>query len=236
MSSTAAVFRKTERPVPRVNEIYERLRGEILSGVIPSGEFLLEEDLADRFKVSRTPLREAFIHLFRDGLLQKGPYKGYMVTEVSFATYREVFQLRSLLEPAAARLAAQNPNDAPLLERAEQSVRRMTSLGNKPMPDEVLEAGELDLTFHCCIAQASGNGRLLRYITELHGVHQFSYAKYPNQPLTETVNEHQAILTAIRLGEADKAEQSMLHHLRQALERAKELFLGENSMRSLWQQ
>jgi DNA-binding GntR family transcriptional regulator len=224
----------TERSTPRVNGVYERLRREILSGVITPGEFLLEEDLADRFKVSRTPLRESFIHLYRDGLLQKGPYKGYVVTEVSFATYREVFQLRSLLEPAAAKLAAQNPNAAPLLERAGQSVERMRSLGrHKLTPDEALEVSELDSTFHCCIAQGSGNARLLRYVTELHNVYQFSYSKYPNGSLPETVREHQAILKAVRSGDVTKAEQSMRHHLREALERAKELFLGENSMGKL---
>ncbi|MEW5980470.1 MAG: GntR family transcriptional regulator [Acidobacteriota bacterium] len=228
---------RTERPIPRVNGVYERLRKEILSGVMPPGEFLLEEDLADRFKVSRTPLREAFIHLYRDGLLQKGPYKGYVVTEVSFTTYREVFQLRSLLEPAAAKLAAQNPNVASLLELAEQSVERMRSFGGRKLTaDEALEAGELDSTFHCCIAQASGNGRLLRYVTELQNVHQFSYSRYPNEPLHETVREHQAILKAIRAGDPTKAEQSTLHHLRQALERAKELFLGENSLGRPWQE
>jgi DNA-binding GntR family transcriptional regulator len=85
---TPTVLRKNQRSVPRVNGVYDRLRREILSGVIPPGEFLLEEDLAERFEISRTPLREAFIHLYRDGLLQKGPYKGYVVTEVTLATYR----------------------------------------------------------------------------------------------------------------------------------------------------
>jgi DNA-binding GntR family transcriptional regulator len=64
--------------MPRVNGIYEPLHREIRSGVIPPGEFMFEKDLAERFKISRTPLREAFIHLYRDGLLQKGPYKGYV--------------------------------------------------------------------------------------------------------------------------------------------------------------
>lgn len=232
---TAAVLEKHERSIPRVNGVYERLRREILSGVIPPGEFLLEEDLADRFKVSRTPLREAFIHLYRDGLLQKGPYKGYVVTEVTLATYREVFQLRSLLEPAAAKLAAQNPNAARFLEQAEQIVERLGHLAERDLtPEELLEACELDSTFHGCIAQGSGNARLLKFINELNSVHQFSYAKYPNRPLPETVKEHQNILRATKSGDAAKAEQLMLHHLRRALERAKELFLGESSMGNLW--
>src|SRR5206468_8654423 len=124
---TPTVLRKNQRSVPRVNGVYERLRREILSGVIPPGEFLLEENLAERFKISRTPLREAFIHLYRDGLLQKGPYKGYVVTGVTLATYRGGFQLRLLLEPAAAKLAAQNPNAAPFLEQAEQILNEWTS-------------------------------------------------------------------------------------------------------------
>jgi DNA-binding GntR family transcriptional regulator len=203
--------------------------------VIPPGEFLLEEDLAERFKISRTPLREAFIHLHRDGLLQKGPYKGYVVTEVTLATYREVFQLRLLLEPAAAKLAAKNSNADRFLGQAEQIVERMDVLAKSELtPEELLEAGELDSTFHSCIAQASGNKRMVKFIDELASAREFSYAKYPNRPLDDTVREHRSVLKAIKSGDAVKAEQAMLHHIRQALERAKDLFLGESSMGNLW--
>ena len=231
---TPTVLRKNQRSVPRVNGVYERLRREILSGVIPPGEFLLEENLAERFEISRTPLREAFIHLYRDGLLQKGPYKGYVVTEVTLATYREIFQLRMLLEPASAKLAAQNPNTARSLDQAEQTVERMDILAKPELTaEELLEAGELDSTFHNCIAQASENRRLLKFIDELNNARQFNYAKYPNRPLDETVREHRGVLKAIKSGDAAKAEQAMLHHIRRALERAKELFMGESSMGNL---
>jgi DNA-binding GntR family transcriptional regulator len=227
--------KKNQRSVPRVNGVYDRLRREILSGVIAPGEFLLEENLAERFKISRTPLREAFIHLYRDGLLQKGPYKGYVVTEVTLAIYREVFQLRLLLEPAAAKLAAQNPTADRFLDQAEQIVERMDSLAKSELtPEELLEAGGLDSSFHRCIAQASGNKRLVKFIDELASAREFSYAKYSNRPVDETVREHRSVLRAIKSGGAAEAEQAMLQHIRQALERAKELFLGGSSMGNLY--
>ncbi|PYV81226.1 MAG: hypothetical protein DMG05_30320 [Acidobacteria bacterium] len=230
----ATALKKNQRSVPRVDGVYDRLRREILAGVISPGEFLLEEGLAQRLKISRTPLREAFIHLYRDGLLQKGPYKGYVVTEVTLETYREVFQLRMLLEPAAAKLAAQNPKATPFLEQAVQAVQRMEILAKPGLtPEELLEAGELDSGFHGCIAQASGNKRLVKFIHELNGVQQFGYAKYPDRPLAATTQEHRNIVKAIKSGDAAKAEQAMLHHVRRALERAKELFLGESSMGNL---
>jgi DNA-binding GntR family transcriptional regulator len=116
--------------------------------------------------------------------------------------HRSVFQLRMLLEAAAARLAAQNPNAAHSLDQAEKIIGRMDVLVRPELtPEKLLEASELDSSFHGCIAQASGNKRLVKCINELNSVQQFGYAKYPNRPLAETGREHHSILKAIKSGD-----------------------------------
>jgi len=76
--------RKTGQPKPSslARDIYKSLLQEITVGAIRPGEYLSEMSLVERFRASRTPIREALIHLHKEGLLQRGPYRGYQVTEV----------------------------------------------------------------------------------------------------------------------------------------------------------
>jgi DNA-binding GntR family transcriptional regulator len=76
--------------------------------------------------------------------------------------------------------------------------------------------------------------RMVKFIGELHNFREFGYAKYRNRPFDQTIREHRGILKAIKSGSTAEAERAMLHHIRQAVERAKELFLGESSMGNLW--
>ena len=79
----------------------------IIVGEIAPGEVLTELDLANQFGTSRTPVREACIHLLKEGLLRTAPRRGYIVTELSLDDIRELYQLRLMLELPAAEFAAE---------------------------------------------------------------------------------------------------------------------------------
>src|SRR5437899_2482175 len=90
----------------RTQLVYEELLRRIIACEIAQGEFLSEVKLANDFQSSRTPIREACIHLYKEGFLRVARHKGYVVTEVSLEEIRELYELRQVLEPRAAERAA----------------------------------------------------------------------------------------------------------------------------------
>jgi len=97
-------------PVNRTTEVYEQLRRAIVEGSIRPNERLIESDLAIRFKVSRTPIRESMMRLAADGLIV-GQRRGWAVREHSANEIREVYEVRAALESFAAGLATERATD-----------------------------------------------------------------------------------------------------------------------------
>src|SRR5690349_9734612 len=94
-------------PAQLERRVYERLRDDIISGVLQPGDQLVEARLAADLGVSKTPVREALIRLQRDGLVSIEPYRGARVLEPSPDDVREIVELRELLECHVARQLAQ---------------------------------------------------------------------------------------------------------------------------------
>src|SRR5690606_10767984 len=88
------------------HQAYEQLKNLILDGELRPGEPMREQQLAERTGTSRTPVREALHELAREGLVRLVPGRGAFVAEISIPDLLELFQLRDVLEPYAARLAA----------------------------------------------------------------------------------------------------------------------------------
>ena len=91
---------------------YERLLKAIEDGDLQPGSRLREAELADRFAISRTPIREALSRLESRGLVTHEPHRGATVTRLGYAQVTELYDLREVLEGMAARLAAVNATDA----------------------------------------------------------------------------------------------------------------------------
>lgn len=100
-------------PNNRTTEVYEQLRRAIVEGSIRPNERLIESDLAQRLKVSRTPIRESMMRLAADGLIVS-QRRGWAVREHSPTEIREVYEVRAGLEGFAAGLAAQRATDEEL--------------------------------------------------------------------------------------------------------------------------
>ena len=90
-----------------------RLRRDILNGILPPGERLIEEQLTQRFGISRAPLREALRELAQQGLVEHSPRRGVRVAELSAADVDELFGLRDVLERYAMQLALPLPDAGP---------------------------------------------------------------------------------------------------------------------------
>jgi GntR family transcriptional regulator, rspAB operon transcriptional repressor len=221
-----------------VSDLHKELFRSIILGEIHPGEVLSEEALAVKFGVSRTPVREVLIHLQNEGLLLKGPWRGYSVSEMSLESLKEVFHIRLILEPEAARLAALNPVALQFLQMGEKVLADMKAMSLRSfLLDDLFEMGELDSAFHLAIAEASGSKTLAKTIEMIRKQTQRFWAIMTpaNSILRDTVEEHQAILDAINARDSQRAKQLMQHHVQNAAERGLRLEQGTASSQDLLQ-
>jgi len=119
-----------ENPTLIRDQIYARIRQEILSGSITTGSQVLEGRMAKQFKVSRTPVREALHALEMEGFVESFPRVGYRVREIAWAETMEIYELRAVLEPLGARKAIENSDQTyidaleTVVDKAEAEVRQ----------------------------------------------------------------------------------------------------------------
>jgi DNA-binding GntR family transcriptional regulator len=111
MPSTTA---KSRLPLTRAGAVAAQLRELINSGEIPPGSRLRQTEVARRFGVSTTPVREAFVALAREGLVRQDTHRGVVVFVPSVEELEEIYEIRGVLEPLATRLAAGKLREAEL--------------------------------------------------------------------------------------------------------------------------
>jgi GntR family transcriptional regulator, rspAB operon transcriptional repressor len=203
-------------PAQLERRVYERLRDEIVSGLLRPGDQLVEARLASELGVSKTPVREALIRLQRDGLVSIEPYRGARVLEPSADDIREILELRELLEcHIASQLATERPPEA--LAALEATVTRGRA---------ALEAGEQAAVaealteFSDIFADAAENSRLAEVLQGLRSVMLLigSASTLAEGRNRRSLDEHARILAAIRRGDPGAAAAATSKHL-QSLER-----------------
>ena len=117
------------------DEVYVRLRDAISDGSLPAGAPLVSTDLADRFGVSRTPVREAIMRLVQDGLAVEGaPGQGVSVRTVDRNEIEAFFEIRAALEELAARMTVLRQDEAALAAviAAEEELEEQVAVGARP--------------------------------------------------------------------------------------------------------
>ena len=197
-----------------VDRVVAALRAGILGGRYVPGQRLIEADLTRDFHVSRGPLREAFRRLSAEGLLQIVPNRGALVRQLSYREIVEIFQIRSALEPLAARLAAQAIDQEDNRARFEAAIREIWDDAPRRDPGYHRE----NQRFHLSTFAVCGNAQLADLSRQLQlplVLLQLSGAKTPGMYL-DSVLEHREIATAILHGQASAAEAAMHRHLERA--------------------
>ncbi|MDQ1438945.1 MAG: hypothetical protein QOK43_2574 [Acidimicrobiaceae bacterium] len=160
------------QPVFRVNVgqggsmasgVYEQLKDAIVTCLVMPGENLHEADLAAQFNVSKTPIREALHLLRRDGFITSFARHGHQVAHMTVEDVREIFQLRLMVEPAMAALAAGALDEASVAELRGLAQVRYAHGDEKSYETFLL----MTRRFHEIIAGASGNQRLMKLAQRL---------------------------------------------------------------------
>lgn len=203
----------TELPTATLKgHVVERIRQAILSGAFKPGERLNETHLANQFKVSRIPVREALQQLQEQGLVMNHPRRGMFVITLSEEDVQRINSLRILLEAEALKLCRANLT-ATIEGRLASLVEKMES-GN---PGSDFDASMLDLEFHRTIWACSGNSYLEKTLNTLVTV-LFSHVALTYMTAHGAVhwplNHHRILLDVICGRSKISPETAMVNHLR----------------------
>ncbi|MBZ0253873.1 MAG: GntR family transcriptional regulator [Candidatus Methylomirabilis sp.] len=183
--------------------IVETVREAIIKGDLTPGERLTEPDLAERFGISRTPIREAFRQLESEGFLKVVPRKGALVTPITEKDVREFYEIKGILEGYAARRGAEKLTD--------KEIDRMEAL-NTALAKYAAEGDQKNLfrahnEFHETFVRAAGNEKLSQLITNLvHQFQRFRIALSIYGGIQTSIEQHRDLIAAFRRRDPDAAE------------------------------
>jgi len=203
-----------------VDEVAEQVRELIVSGKFAPGQQLLQYEIAEQLGISRTPLREAFRVLERDGLVRTS--NGNMTLEVVNLTPPEMvwlYEFREVIDGLAARCAAERGIDAKTSAKLHSLLDDLERLRGKPAPRGVVHA-----EFHSTIAQCSGNPHVIAQIPMIRLTAQMLARRVAELNLTskrlsedmteEGSADHRRVLEAIEAGDGREAELRARAHIR----------------------
>ncbi|HEY8418141.1 MAG TPA: GntR family transcriptional regulator [Limnochordales bacterium] len=196
----------------RAELVYEALRDDIFNNRLRPGERVSEERIAQRLKVSRTPVREALKRLHAEGLVEITPHRGAVVRDPSGEELAELCTVREVLEGLAARLAARSISDVELYT-LERLINEMDAAAREDRIDDLIQYNH---QFHESIWLATRNRYLARQLRQLRQFIfrlQESSMRFPGRK-EEAQAEHRALYKAIAEGSPDEAERIAREHFR----------------------
>jgi len=198
-----SILRPIARPSGLAEEVYRRIRADIMSLRIPPDTRVSVDSLARELGVSQTPIREALSMLEANRLVSKRHFAGYATSpRMDRAQLDDLFEFRLLIEPHAARKAAEG--------MADGDMAMLASGESAPSHDAF---ADMDTEFHRLIAQGAGNHLIADSLARLHiHVHIFRSC-FRSEITEEAVHEHNAIIAAIRSRDGDRAEAAMRRHI-----------------------
>jgi DNA-binding GntR family transcriptional regulator len=204
----------------RRQAIVASLLSEVFQGQIRAGTHLVTQDLAERFAVSHTPIREALIALAGIGIVDLLPNRGAIVRKVTAQDVREVCQVRRALECEATRSACGRIDLADLHELANE-LKRLMNIAPTSRLAFVEEARAVDSRLHDLIADSCGNAFLAKELSRLKMLFRAfrdvawekDEARSDSHRLAEEAREHLAIVEGLLASDSKAAAKAMARHI-----------------------
>jgi len=191
-------------------EAADKIRNAIASGHFPAGARLLETELSRELGLSRSPLREAFFLLEKEGLLVRHPRRGAFVRGLSRRETEEIYSLRTVLESLAVRRAVERMTP----EAAAELRARLDRLHEAALAGDLEGFGRADVAWHECLIQVADHRLLQQTLFGLQTrVLQYMTEASRSRPLVDIVRDHEELLAALLSGDADRAEASIKTHV-----------------------
>jgi DNA-binding GntR family transcriptional regulator len=204
-------------PAALPDRLYAVLKHRILTcGILP-GERLVEKDICAEMRVSRTPLREAINRLALEGLVVLTPYRGYAVAPVTVGSFQELCEVRRIMEPDTAALAARRATSEQIAALRSEAELQYTP-GDRGTYEVYLRANS---RFHRTLARSSGNTLLESMVTSALDRHQRPLYLGLDVGLDAgaATDEHLGLVDAIAARDPDRAASLMTDHVSRAEQR-----------------
>jgi DNA-binding GntR family transcriptional regulator len=196
---------------------YEQIKHDIITCQLSPGEPLSEGRFADRFQISKTPVREALTSLQKDRLVEYTPNRGFVVAPVSYKDVQEIFEARQFYETALFKLALKYISDEDI-----ELLQGYSKLEHNPEdPDAIELYQQANYDFHMGIARIARNSRLYwHYNNILNEAQRLIYLDFKNTNIvTEWHHSHHDIIRALRDRDMDAGLQAIEETLEKARKR-----------------
>lgn len=199
-------------------DLYPTLRDDILDGKLRDGSKLTEKVLCDKYKVSRTPVREALQKLQGDGLVNSIPNRGFFVTGLSKQDYIDMFTLRKIYEIQAIKWAIERITD----EQFEELSEIFDFMEFYTKKKDLAKMLTININFHRKIYEASGNRMLKNLLSSYQDM--LKHAEVPQQRKPEkylniVFEEHRDIFEAFKTRDEKAGVEAMMRHMDNSKER-----------------
>lgn len=195
--------------------IHNETRHEIIFGKVSPGERITESRLTERFQCSRGPVREALIQLEKEGFVVLVPNQGAVVTKISPKEVEDYYTLLELLEGKAVEWSAPHLTAADIKKLTDINHKLKKIAWNDKNPVE--KWVPLNQTFHRFFRERCSNEKMNWIIEEIRlRITRHRYTSLAVTALDDYLNDHEAIVDAIRQGDPEKARTAMETHIRRA--------------------
>ncbi|MDO5408418.1 MAG: GntR family transcriptional regulator [Eubacteriales bacterium] len=202
----------------RACSAYEVLKWEIVTGQRKPGAVFDEKAFAEQIGVSRTPVREAVIRLTREGLLDVIPRRGTFVSGISMEDIRQIYEMRTMLEPQIVGIAARKA-DRKELEDWQHYFEQAMENGTGGEPPSALP--DPDAAFHLFLAESTGNHfireQMEALMTQTQRIRYLSN-KWKEKRLSSSMEEHLEMIRAMLDGDEEAAAEAVSRHLKNSEE------------------
>ena len=205
--------------------IYGLIKEDIFSFVLKPGQRFTETDLAEHYQASRTPIRQALYHLEQEGFVHVHFRSGWEIRPLEFKYYKELFDLRMILEKEAVKRLCEleHPEDLPALQLLKEMWLLEPQYYLQDIKTLVLQSED----FHCALVRAAGNQQIakihqeasekIRIVLSLGAMKEFN--------VQHAYEDHAAILTCILNKDAQQAIHLAEHHVLESIEEVKNITL-----------
>lgn len=202
-----------EQSAPVGPQVYRSLRGRIIRAELEPGALISEAEIARAFSISRQPVREAFIKLAEEDLVEIRPQRGTLVRKINVASVLDARFVREAVEADIAKIVAER-RDPQVVFNLRRQVEAQSEV--------VREAGgfmQLDEAFHRTLAVAAEKAHVWTVVNNVKAqMDRLRHLTLMDSAVTErAVEQHQILVEAIAAGDAPAADKAMRRHLRQIL-------------------
>lgn len=204
-----------------VDKAFNQIKQDFARGELKPGEKIIFKNLVDRYGISETPIKQALNRLVIEGLVGSIPRKGMYVKENSIQDFKEIIDIRYILETFLAPIVMEaftyQPKYIELLQKNIDDHYEAIEKGTSEI-DDFIKIYNIDHAFHTLFMQSSGHKKAFQ-IYENIGAHTFSYFLYNKKPkskLLDGVKEHEVILNTLKNQDLPGLQEAIKLHMTNA--------------------